>query len=160
MVVKEKSSIELMNMYAEILAELNARNVVRTYNSPVGDYAEWLVAEKMGLMLENNSKKGYDAYDPQTGLRYQIKSRWERGKVTTQSRELNVIRNYHDKQFDFLVVIIFNNQFNVKEAYMIPHGTIKKYANYNKHQNGYVLIARGPVLVDESTNNITREFYE
>ena len=45
--MKEKSSIELMNMYADILEELNCRNVVRTYNSPVGDYAEWLVAEKL-----------------------------------------------------------------------------------------------------------------
>ena len=45
MSIQQKSSIELMNMYAEILAELNSRNVVRTYNSPVGDYAEWLVAE-------------------------------------------------------------------------------------------------------------------
>ena len=51
MEIKDKSSIELMNMYAEILAELNSRNVVRTYNSPVGDYAEWLVAEKLGLIL-------------------------------------------------------------------------------------------------------------
>ena len=36
MPIKEKSSIELMNMYAEILAELNSRNVVRTYNSQHG----------------------------------------------------------------------------------------------------------------------------
>ena len=49
MAIKQKSSIELMNMYAEILAELNSRKVVRTYNNPVGDYAEWLVAEKLGL---------------------------------------------------------------------------------------------------------------
>ena len=67
--IKNKSSVELMNLYAEILAELNRRNVVRTYNSPVGDYAEWLVAEKLGLVLEHNSQKGYDAYQPGTGLR-------------------------------------------------------------------------------------------
>ena len=60
--IKNKSSVELMNLYAEILAELNRRNVVRTYNSPVGDYAEWLVAEKLGLVLEHDSQKGYDAY--------------------------------------------------------------------------------------------------
>ena len=70
MSIQQKSSIELMNMYAEILAELNDRKVVRTYNSPVGDYAEWLVAEKLGFVLEHNSQKGYDAYDPTTGLCY------------------------------------------------------------------------------------------
>ena len=47
MSIFDKTSIELMNMYADILSELNVRGVVRTYNSPVGDYAEWLVAEKM-----------------------------------------------------------------------------------------------------------------
>ena len=90
-------------MYAEILAELNSRKVVRTYNSPVGDYAEWLVAEKLGFVLEHNSQKGYDAYDPKTGLRYQVKSRWERGAASVQSRELNVIRYYDDNQFDYLI---------------------------------------------------------
>lgn len=153
--IKDKSSIELMNMYAEILAELNSRNVVRTYNSPVGDYAEWLVAEKLGFVLEHNSQKGYDAYDPKTGLLYQIKSRWERGAISVQSRELNVIRNYDYKQFDYLIVVIFDKYFGVKEAYMMPHDTIKPYARYNKHQNGYILIAKGAVLADKNTENIT-----
>lgn len=155
MLMKEKSSIELMNMYAEILAELNSRKVVRTYNSPVGDYAEWLVAEKLGFVLEHNSQKGYDAYDPKTGLRYQVKSRWERGAVSAQSRELNVIRNYDDNQFDYLIIVIFDESFCVKEAYMLPHNTVKSYARYNRHQNGYILIARGAVLADENTENIT-----
>lgn len=57
--------------------KLNQRKIVRTYNSPVGDYAEWLVSEKLGCALEHNSKKGHDTYDPKTGFRYQIKSRWE-----------------------------------------------------------------------------------
>lgn len=96
-------------------------------NSPVGGYAEWLVAEKLGFVLEHNSKKGYDAYDPLTGLRYQIKSRWDRGAATTQSRELNVIRNYDDNQFDYLIIVVFDEHFGVKEAYMHPHKTIKSY---------------------------------
>ena len=155
--MKKHSTIVLMNMYADILAELNSRNVVRTYNSPVGDYAEWLVANKLGFKLEHNSQKGYDACDPKTGLRYQVKSRWERGAATAKSRELNVIRNYDDNQFDYLIVVIFDDRFGVKEAYMLPHDTIKPYARYDKHQNGYVLIAKGQVLVDKTTQNITAQ---
>lgn len=59
MTLSDKSTIELMNMYAQILTELKARNIIRTYNSPIGDYAEWLVSKKLGLTLERNSKKGY-----------------------------------------------------------------------------------------------------
>ena len=38
---------------------------------------------------------------------------------------------------------------------MLPHDTVKPYARYNKHQNGYVLIAKGAVLTDKDTKNIT-----
>ena len=152
--MREKSTLELMNMYAEILTELKGRKVVRTYNSPVGDYAEWLVATKLGLILEHNSTKGYDAYDPKTKLRYQVKSRWGNG---SSSRALNVIRNYDDNQFDQLIIVIFDELFGVKEAYMVPHDVIKLYAHYSKHQNGYVLSANGPVLTDENTKNITAQ---
>lgn len=156
--MKSKSSFELMNMYAEILEELNRRNVVRTYNSPVGDYAEWLAADKLALQLERNSKKGYDAIDPITGCKYQIKSRWERGKTTNQSRELNVIRNYDENQFDYLIILIFDERFDVKEAFLLPHRVIKKYARYSKHQNGYIIFANGPILNDPDTKSITSVF--
>lgn len=152
--INNKSSIELMNIYADILTELNRRRVVRTYNSPVGDYAEWLVAEKLGLELEVNSQKGFDAYDSSSNRRYQIKSRWERDNPSHQSRELNVIRNYEENQFDFLIVVIFGERFNIKEAYNIPHDVIKQYARYNRHQNGYILTAMGQVLRDNRVKNI------
>lgn len=49
----------------------------------------------------------------------------------------------------------FDEQFGVKEAYMLSHDTVKSYARYNKHQNGYILIAKGAVLTDKDTKNIT-----
>jgi len=52
-------------------------------------------------------------------------------------------------------VIIFDELFKVKEAYQIPHDTIKKYARYNKHQNGYILLAMGAILTDQAVENIT-----
>lgn len=156
--IKDNSTIELMNMYADILSELNTRGVLRTYNSPVGDYAEWLAAEKLGLLLARNSEKGFDALDAQNGSRYQIKSRWERGVTSVQSRELSIIRNYDEKQFDYLIVLIFGAHFDVKEAYAIPHDTISRYAKYNKHQNGYILTAKDDVLYDPNVSNLTPDF--
>lgn len=66
-----------------------------------------------------------------------------------------MIGNYDDNQFDYLVVVIFDEGFGVQEAYMLPHDTVKPYARYNKHQNGYVLVAKGAVLLDKDTENIT-----
>ena len=147
-----------MNLYAEILCELNSRHVIRTYNSPVGDYAEWLVSEKLGLELEKNAKKGYDAYKLSTGKRFQIKCRWERGAPCIQSRELSVIRNYEDHEFDELIVIIFDAHFSVKEAYSIPHNIICDYARKSKHLNGRILVMTGKILKDDRIKNITKHF--
>lgn len=44
-----------------------------------------------------------------------------------QSKELKVIRNYDDNQFDYLIIVVFGEHFGVKEAYMLPHKTIKPY---------------------------------
>ena len=61
--VKEK-----LKEYAAILNSLHTAGIVRTYNSPVGDYAEWIVSTKLNLLLEKNSKKGYDAIDEANGI--------------------------------------------------------------------------------------------
>jgi len=135
--IKEPEVKQKLKDYGDIINSLYAAGIVRTYNSPVGDYAEWLVSTKLGLELQKNSEKGYDAIDVNSGVRYQVKSRWMHpGK---NSRQLNVIRNYLDNQFDYLVAVIFGVDFEVIEAYLIPHDLIGEYFPLNNHQNGIVV---------------------
>ena len=54
---------EKLKNYAEILNSLYSAGIVRTYNNPVGDYAEWIVSMKLGLELQKNSAAGFDALD-------------------------------------------------------------------------------------------------
>ena len=123
--------LALMNQYAAVLITLNERGVIRTYNSPVGDFAEWLVSQKLGLRLEKNSARGLDATGSD-GLRYQIKCRWERTDFPTpQSRELGVIRSLEKNQFDFLIAVIFDSHFQVRAAYQIPHEIIPRHKGYH-----------------------------
>jgi hypothetical protein len=82
---------ELLQRYYEILDELRSRDIVRTSNSPIGDYAEWLVAKQLGLSLVANSNSGYDAIDS-SGVKYQIKGR--RVTVRNRSRQLSAIRSW------------------------------------------------------------------
>ena len=144
--------LELLRCFADILDELRERKVVRTRNNPVADYAEWLVAQKLGLMLERNSKRGYDAID-QNGKRYQIKSR--RLDPTNESTQLSVIRNLEAGDFDYLVGVLFNRDFTVKEAYRIPHSVIKQHSRFSELQNGYILLLEGEVLTALGVENIT-----
>lgn len=152
----EDEVVEKLKEYADILNSLYSAGIVRTYNSPVGDYAEWLVSIKLNLELEKNSEKGYDAMDEESGLRYQVKSRWMHpGK---NSRQLNVIRNYDDNQFDYLVVIIFGNDFEVAEAYKIQHDVLQDYFPFNKHQNGMVVTLTQEFIQDARVEDITHIF--
>lgn len=152
----EQEVVSKLKDYASILNSLYSSGVVRTYNSPVGDYAEWLVSTKLNLQLEKNSEKGYDAMDAERGLRYQVKSRWMHpGK---NSRQLNVIRNYEDNQFDYLVAVIFGNDFDVAEVYLIPHDVLKEYFPFNKHQNGIVVTLTQEFIHDTRVKDITYMF--
>ncbi len=143
---------ELLRCFANILDELKERKVVRTRNNPVADYAEWLVTQQLGLSLERSSKRGYDAID-QNGKRYQIKSR--RLDPTNESKLLSVIRNLDTNEFDYLVGVLFNRDFTVKEAYKIPHSVIREHARFSEHVNGHLLHLQGEVLTAPGVENIT-----
>lgn len=147
---------ELMNLYGSLLKELNDRNVVRTYNSPIGDYAEWLFSEIYDLELEQNSNKGYDVIDNKNNIKYQIKSRWF--STQREGRQLNVIREYEKKEFDYLIVIFFNKNFSVQEAYKISHEVVGVHGKFRSHQNGYVLTVNSKVIEDSRVIEITKDF--
>jgi len=146
---------ELLRCFANILDELKERKVVRTRNNPVADYAEWLVTQQLGLSLERSSKRGYDAIDQNT-KRYQIKSR--RLDPTNESKLLSVIRNLDTNEFDYLVGVLFNRDFTVKEAYKIPHSVIREHARFSEHVNGHLLHLQGEVLTAPGVENITEVF--
>lgn len=136
---------ELLQLQGKITNELIERGIVRTQNNPLGDYTEWLVSQALNLELEANSKAGYDASDS-NGIRIQIKGRRLTSKNT--SRQLSAIRNYEEKDFDVLVAILFNEQFEVSEAYEVPHEIIGDYARYSAHGNSHTLIMGGAILKD------------
>jgi hypothetical protein len=152
---KAFSTPDLLRHFADIMDELKQRGVVRTRNNPVGDYAEWLVAQRLDLSLERNSKSGYDATNT-SGERFQIKSR--RLDPSNNSRQLSVIRNLDAGEFDYLIGILFDRDFTVNKAYKVPHGIIAKYARFSKHQNGHILHLRGDILRDPCVEDITHVF--
>ena len=58
-------------------------------------------------------------------------------------------------KFDYLVGVLFNRDFTVKEAYKIPRGVIREHARFSEHQNGYILRLQGEVLTAPGVENIT-----
>ena len=143
--LKEMEVKELLQLQASITNELKGRGIVRTQNNPLGDYTEWLVANALDLKLETNSKAGYDGLS-NTGVRVQIKGR--RVTPTNNSRQLSAIRKYDEKDFDELAAVIYNENFDVIEALLIPHEVVGEYASYREHVNAHILILKGPIISD------------
>ena len=137
MELTEFSVEELLKLYSNLINELRKRNVLRSSNNPVADYAEYIIADRFGLQLQPNSNKGYDAIDPNTGVKYQIKSR--RNTRFNHSTQLGVIRNLDVANFDFIIAVIFGEEFNLLKIYKFPRSIIKKYARFSDHLNGYIL---------------------
>ncbi|MBH0087285.1 hypothetical protein I6E84_13785 [Psychrobacter sp. SCQQ22] len=147
--------IELLRLQASATAELKRREIVRTNNNPLGDYTEWLVANTMDLELTSNSKAGYDAVSNK-GLKFQIKGR--RVTPETPSRQLSAIRNYAEKDFDWLIAIIFDKDFNILNAYIMPHSVIGNYYPHRNHVNARVVVMSGAIIKDKKVVEITEKF--
>ncbi len=143
---------ELLSLHSAVLNELKTRGVVRSKNNPTGDYAEWLVSTRLGLTLETNSAKGFDATDSR-GLRYQIKGR----RVTRDnpSAQMGVIRNLDGRDFDFLIGVVFDADWRVLRAAKISHNVVGTLATFRRHQNGHIMHLRSTVLDIPGVEDLT-----
>ncbi|MCG7937506.1 MAG: hypothetical protein N0C88_01425 [Candidatus Thiodiazotropha lotti] len=149
--LRELSVKELLQQHSAIIDELKRRKIVRTKNNPVGDYTEWLVAKGLGLELAGNSSAGYDGIDSE-GVKIQIKGR--RITPENKSRQLSAIRKLEEQDFDHLVAVIFNENYEIIDAVLIPHEVIEEYATYRSHVNAHILHLKGPILNDPRIKDI------
>lgn len=133
----------LLRLYSELMEELRDRELIRTSNNPVADYAEKIAVEYMGLTRLGKEERGYDAVD-KNKKRYQIKGR----RITrhNSSRQLGVIRDFDDKLFNYLIAVIFNDDFSVAEIWKVPYQFVKKHSRFSKHVNGNMFIANPGLL--------------
>lgn len=134
---------ELLTAYLQSIDALRARGICRSKNNPVADYAEWLVADRLGLQLTAKSNVGYDA-TAANGTRYEIKSR--RVTPDNSSLQLVALRGLNLNQFDFLVGVVFEADFSVRYAAKIPHEAVVRLSTYTAHTNSHRFIFRKSVL--------------
>lgn len=145
------SNLELLSLHSKILTVLRSREVIRTKNNPVGDYAEWLVSKALGMTLLCNSSAGADAIDAD-GMKVQIKAR--RVTLDNPSRQLSALRNYEAADFDYLIAVIFDENYNILDSYKIPHEVIRDYARHSVHVNAHIINLKGAILTDPRVMSI------
>lgn len=121
-------------LFGATLTELRLRGVTRSTNNPIADYAELLFERALRLKRAERSTKGYDALD-HGGLKYEIKAR----RVTAQnsSRQLSALRGLDQKHFDFLGGVLFNENFSVHRACLVPHRRVLSNSTYVPQTNSW-----------------------
>jgi len=127
--MRNKKIRKLLKRYTEIIEELQGARIIRS-SKVVSDYGEYISSKKLNLKLMPNSvNKGYDAVD-KNGKRYEIKSR----KSTTKSRATVIPAPNKDqlRTADFLVAIIFNDDWSIRDFVKIPMSKVKEMIN--KHR--------------------------
>ena len=112
------------NEYSNKLAEALGRT-----SNLVGECAEYLAHQYYGGTLLDISCSSADIKTNE-GKFYQVKSRKIKGTPTTQ---LSVIRSW---EFDYLVVVLFDEHGTIKKALEVPVEVSKEYGAKNSHQNG------------------------
>ncbi|HZH32379.1 MAG TPA: hypothetical protein VEY11_16560 [Pyrinomonadaceae bacterium] len=152
MELKSLKTHQLLVLFSGVLDELRRRETIRSTNNPVADYAESLVSRALSLTLAPKSSTGYDAIDA-LGQRYEIKGR--RPTRQNSSRQLSAIRGLEAKHFSFLAGVLFNGDFSVHRACLIPYEAVKQLAIYRPHVNAWILHLRDSVWSVPGVQDIT-----
>lgn len=150
----ELSVAELLVLHARIGEELRTRGVVRSANNPTGDLAEYLFCKAFGWTQAQNSVRGYDATGPD-GTRYQIKAR--RLHRRNKSRQLSAIRDIGGGHFDVLAAVLFDDDFQVLRAILIPLTVVEARSTYIAHTNSNKFMLRDEVWSIPGIGDVTAE---
>lgn len=153
--VKSLSVIDLLRTHGAILDELRLRNIVRSANNPVSDLAELLFCRaNPDWTRENNSASGHDAVDCR-GVRYQIKAR--RLHKHNRSRQVSALRNLPNDPFDFLAGVLFDENFGIYRAAIIPLAVVKKRAKHVAHTNSGRFLLRDEIWTIAGVEDVTEK---
>lgn len=124
---------ELLALWAGALRELRDRGVVRTFNNPIGDLAESLVADHYSGERASFNQKTWDVRVGDDLL--QVKGLRDTGKRTR--RALSAIRS--DDGYTAVVAVIFDPDLRISEALYIPRHVVNSLFPRRAHVNGRII---------------------
>jgi len=55
-----------------------------------------------------------------------------------------------------LAAVIFDENYEIIDAVLIPHEVIREYATYRNHVNAHILHLKGPILNDPRIKDIKK----
>jgi hypothetical protein len=122
---------ELLDVWTGSLEELYRRGVVRTYNNPIGDIAEALVARHYG-----GTRAAFDnpAWDVAVGDELiQVKA----CRRSTPTTKLGFSPLRHREGYSAVVLVVFTADMRVEQAWRVPREVANELASGVPHVNGW-----------------------
>ena len=159
-IMEDIPTSKLLQDFGGILVELRRRGICRSENIPTGDLAEHLACKALELTIAAKSAKGFDALDS-AGARYQIKGR----RITpwNPSTQLSAVRDLPSGPFDFLIAVLFDQEFRLTAAYRFTFAACHQAARFVDRTNSYTLFANNSLIMHPDTLDLTtviRSAYE
>jgi hypothetical protein len=145
---------QLLVLHSEVADELRKRGITRSSNNPTGDLAEYLFCKAFDWKQAGNSQANVDAIGS-GGTRFQIKGR--RSTRFNKSRQLSAIRDMAGSHFDFLAGVLFNEDFTVMRAALIPHAVALARATFVERTNSHRFLLRDDIWNAPGVRDVTSE---
>ena len=144
----------LLALHARVTDELRSRGITRSSNNPTGDLAEHLFCKAFGWTQTGNSNAHLDAVG-QDGTRYQIKGR----RITrhNSSRQLSAIRDLQGGNFDILAGVLFNEDYTILRAAVIPHEVVTTHSTFVERTNSHKFLLRDEIWNLLGVRDVTKE---
>jgi hypothetical protein len=134
--------------------KLRTRGITRSANNPTGDLAEYLFCKAFGWKQAGNSHANVDAI-ASDGTSYQIEGR----RITryNKSRQLSAIRDLVCGHFDFLAGVLFNEDYTLMRAALIPHAVALDRDAFVEHTNSHKFLLRDDIWNAYGVRDVTAE---
>lgn len=146
------SASQLLQLHAHVIDELRERGVVRSANNPVADLAEYIFCRAFDWTQAEKSTPYADATCA-AGKLYQVKGR--RLTQHNQSRQLSAMRDLPARGFHYLAGVLFNEDYSVARAALVPHKLVLANATFVPHTNSWKFILRDEVWTWPAVQDVT-----
>jgi hypothetical protein len=157
------SDRQLLKLYSDIEGRLRKLEIIYSANNPAGDLAEYLFCKAFDWHRADKSQSHYDAKGKVNGSLYQIKSRRIIGNGSLNgSRQLSAIRGLEQAEhFDFLAAVLFNEDYSIYKAALVPHAVLlslfeaRKHISFQEHTNSHRFMLVEDIWEVDGVENVT-----
>ncbi len=146
--INSLESEELWELFGFVQDKLNNLPNVDTKNFPAERGKSFFLRymslkfPELSIKRMPSNNKNFE-FLADNGIRYRVKTIRERSNTTGKFQSAT----FNSKEFDYLMVIIINDQFQVLEMLKFDWEIVKEYKRYDKSMNSYGF----------PLNNLTRE---